>query len=172
MDRTFIDMPATLLIAFLTVTVQRAQVPPETRQFDFWIGSWNAVGKMSAGPGKWQDTAGANKISHIMNGFTVQEEFTMGATRGSSWSVFDVPHKLWRQTWVDNSGSYIALSGKFEDGKMVLTTLPDPSRPKSVHRMTYSNITPEAFDWDWEGSRDGGTTWNLMWHLHYTRKKS
>jgi hypothetical protein len=54
---------------------------------------------------------------------------------------------------------------------MTLQTIPDPKRPKLYQRMVFENITKDAFDWNWETSKDGGASWTLSWHLHYTRRK-
>src|SRR3982751_6022284 len=110
-----------LAILFTTIAViaQNAQKPcssPEASQFDFWVGNWNLFSGDSS--------SGTNTIYKIMGGCTVQENFSNPKTGydGKSWSVYNPAAKLWQQTWVDNQGGYIDLSGKFEDGKMTLKT--------------------------------------------------
>ena len=158
------------VIAMMALQNGPTPVPAESKQFDFWVGEWNAKGKSAGANNTWQDTTATNSIKRVMGGHAVQESFKMGQFVGSSWSVYDPGHKVWKQTWVDNQGGYIDLVGGFEDGKMTLTTLPDNVHPKARNRMVFSNITAKEFDWDWEGSRDSGETWKLQWHLHYTRK--
>ena len=36
--------------------------------------------------------------------------------------------------------------------------------------MVFKNITHDEFDWSWEGSKDGGKTWTVVWPIHYKRK--
>lgn len=35
--------------------------------------------------------------------------------------------------------------------------------------MRFYDILPGSFTWDWEGTRDGGRTWNLRWRIYYSR---
>lgn len=116
------------------------------------------------------ETKATNHVTMDLGGFVVHEHFKMPGFNGESWSVYTPATKKWRQTWVDDSGSYIALVGGWADGKMTLTTVANPAAPKSLSRMVFTNITKQSFDWNWEKSTDSGATWKLAWHLHYTRK--
>ena len=139
---------------------------PEASQFDFWIGDWDLYSA---------DTiTGHNAVYKVMDACTVQENFSNPAGyQGKSWSVYSPLSKQWQQTWVDNQGAYIALSGKFEDGKMTLTTPARklPNGKEITSRMIYFNITNGSFDWDWQATQDGGATWKSNWKIHYVRKK-
>jgi hypothetical protein len=77
----------------------------------------------------------------------------------------------WQQTWVDNQGGYLDFVGGFEDGKMILSRETEREGKTILQRMVFENITENSLDWNWERSEDGGTTWTLLWHLLYTRKK-
>ena len=139
---------------------------PEASQFDFWVGEWDLYSA---------DTiTGHNSVYKVMDACTVQENFSNPAGYiGKSWSVYNPQSKQWQQTWVDNQGGYIPLTGKFEDGKMTLTTPARklPNGKEITERMIYYNITRESFDWDWQATTDGGTIWNSNWKIHYVRKK-
>ena len=158
-----------LMLALLSAHAQNNQKPcsaPEARQFDFWIGDWDLYSA---------DTiTGHNSVYKVMDACTVQENFSNPAGYiGKSWSVYSPLSKQWQQTWVDNQGGYIPLTGKFEDGKMTLVT-PTRNLPNGktiTSRMVYYNISKESFDWDWQASQDGGTTWKSSWLIHYVRKK-
>ncbi len=139
---------------------------PEGSQFDFWIGEWDLT---------WNDTShGTNTILKIMDGCTVNENFYDPAMKysGSSWSVYNPQKKIWEQTWVDNQGGYISLTGKFENNEMTLVTAPNklPNGTEMIYRMVFYNINPEAFDWRWQSSKDNGSTWKTDWLIHYKRK--
>jgi len=154
--------PICLLLA------QHVAPPAETHQFDFWVGTWKASG-ISYGPGdKQTHTDATNVITRDFGGHVVHENFKMAGLNGMSVSVYTPATKMWRQTWVDDQGSYIALSGSFADGKMTLQTA---LRQHSANRMVFSNITASEFDWDWEATTDDGKTWKPAWRLHYTRVK-
>ena len=75
------------------------------------------------------------------------------------------------QTWVDNQGSYLNFSGEFKDSQMILARKFTDSRGQEIQqRMVWKNIAPQAFDWSWERSEDGGKTWRVVWPLRYQRK--
>jgi len=163
------------LVSFLTLSIcsvqaQNNQKPctaPEASQFDFWIGEWDLYSA---------DTlTGHNSIYKIMDACTVQENFSNPKTGyiGKSWSVYNPLSKQWQQTWVDNQGGYIPLTGKFEEGKMTLTTPPRklPNGKEVISQMIFYNISKDSFDWDWQATQDGGATWKSSWKIHYVRKK-
>ena len=77
--------------------------------------------------------------------------------RGLSASVFEPRSGKWKQTWVDNQGSYLNLTGEFKDGQMILAReVQKKDGSKVIQRMVYKNITPNSFDWSWESSQDSG----------------
>jgi hypothetical protein len=132
-------------------------------QFDFWLGEWEAA---------WgEDGRGTNRVERILNGKIVQENFTAPDLLGISVSCYDPERKLWCQTWVDNSGTYLDFTGKFEDGKMILTRDAIVRGEACKQRMVWYNIQADAFEWNWERSDDGGQTWRVLWQIHYMRKK-
>jgi hypothetical protein len=137
-------------------------VPPETSQFDFWLGDWNAT--------SGDEPQGVNHISKRWDRVVV-EEFKGKNLEGNSVSVYDTNAKMWKQTWVDSQGAYLDFTGGFTDGKMTLSRS-FTKDGKTIHqRMVWYDITPDAFNWNWERSDDGGKTWAVNWNIHYTRKK-
>ncbi|MEO8112359.1 MAG: hypothetical protein ABI594_20090 [Ginsengibacter sp.] len=139
---------------------------PEAAQFDFWVGQWDLT---------WNDTShGTNRVLKIMDGCTVNENFYDPEIKysGSSWSMYNPQLKMWQQTWIDNQGGYIALSGKFENNEMTLATQPQklPNGKELISRMVFYNITPASFDWRWESTKDNEATWQTNWLIHYKRK--
>ena len=139
---------------------------PESKQIDFWLGDWDA--KWNASPGN-PAGEGTNSITRTYDGCVTEEHFDGGALKGHSVTLYFAPTQEWRQTWVDNQGSYIDLMGG-PDGKgdFVLTTLPKPSGRAS--RMIFTDIKPDSFLWRWQASADG-KTWVDSWVIRYMRKK-
>ena len=143
----------------------------QASEFDFWVGDWNLT---------WNDSLhGSNRIEKMFGNCTVHENFSdpkMGYL-GQSWSVYNTNYKQWQQTWVDNQGGYIALTGGKVGDSMILSTAERmvPARisstGKMINRMVFFNIRTDSFDWSWEASTDGGTTWKPNWKIHYARKK-
>ena len=96
-----------LLPAFCVMALfSSAQLPcslPVYRQFDFWIGEWEAFGKN----GK---KAGDSKISLVLDSCIILEEWTSASASqgvryaGKSFNTYNALTKQWQQTWVDNVG--------------------------------------------------------------------
>jgi hypothetical protein len=133
---------------------------PDGTELDFWIGEWDAT---------WGEAGrGTNRISRILADKVVFEEFDGRGNQdrlvGRSWSVYDPDRGLWRQTWVDDDGSYLALEGGMRDGAMELATT------DGAHLMRFEDITPDAFAWSW--SRLDGDGWETVWEIAYTRAAS
>ncbi len=148
-----------------------AALPPEAAQFDFWIGDWDCA---------WEGGQGRNVVCKSLDGRVVLESFDGSPgmnLRGTSVSVYDVGLGKWRQTWVDNQGSYLDLTGGWEadapDGpRMVLGTTRTVDG-KAVHlRMVFAAITADTFGWHWQASEDDGATWQERWAIRYTRRKT
>ena len=144
---------------------------PESRQLDFWVGEWDLSWP---GPGGKPGGTATNRVEKTLGGCVIEEHFTANganAMLGHSVSTYNPLEKVWKQTWVDNQGGYIALTGEFKDGEMRLIshgTAPD-GKP-TMGRMVFYNIKPDSFDWRWESSKDNGANWNLQWPIHYQRK--
>lgn len=140
-------------------------VADAARQFDFWIGDWDVT---------WgDDQHGRNHVEAILDGKVLLEQFDGAPAtplRGMSVSVYRPHPGEWRQTWVDNQGSFWSFVGGFADGRMTLQT-DDVRDGRPVRlRMVWYAITADALEWNWERSDDGGQTWQVLWHLHYTRR--
>jgi hypothetical protein len=136
--------------------------PPEFRQFDFWVGSWDLT---------WaEDGKGTNVVEHKFGDCVVQENFDGGGFRGMSVSTYDPSSKRWKQTWVDSNGSYLDFIGGMQGDRMVLSRTARRDGKDVEQRMTFYNIEERSLDWDWEISTDGGESWNLRWRIHYARR--
>ena len=146
---------------------------PEQKQLEFWVGDWDL-----AWPGQKQGEIahGTNHIRRVLDTCVVEENFSGEKAmhlRGMSLSIFDTRSRKWKQTWVDNEGGYLDLVGEFKEGQMILAR--DNVRPdgtKVIQRMVFKNIQPNEFDWSWESSTDAGKTWQVLWPIHYKRKKT
>jgi hypothetical protein len=68
-----------------------------------------------------------------------------------------------KQTWVNNQGGYLDFVGEFKDRRMMLAReTTGPSGDKLLQRMVFNNITENELDWNWESSRDGGKTLQVV----------
>ena len=176
--RQMLRRTITILTGLILTVPALAQSPPpapcaspESRQLDFWVGEWDLT--WPAHGGNPAGTA-TNRVEKTLGGCVIEEHFTAdgpNALIGHSVSVYNARDKAWKQTWVDNQGSYLDFTGGFKDGEMILSrhgTSPD-GKPR-IGRMVYFNIKPDSFDWRFETSFDGGKTWGFAWPIHYQRK--
>ncbi len=151
----------------------------ETHQMDFWLGDWSVkvqeriVSKEAPTKEAWTPLApGSNHVVSVLNGCAVAENFAAaGGPKGASWSgksysTWVATEKRWRQTWVDDSGSYLAFSGGMQNGEMILTG--EPGANGSTMRMVFYDIAKDHFQWRWESTRDG-KSWLPMMKIEYRR---
>jgi hypothetical protein len=131
-----------------------------SRDFDFWVGSWDC---------SWSGGEGRNVVEWICGGRVLHEAFD--AERhglvGTSVSVYDAACGRWVQTWMDSSGAWFHLSGTRGRNGMELrsTTASGDGYRK---RMRFTDIHEDRFEWDWSRSRDG-IRWEPLWAISYRR---
>jgi hypothetical protein len=93
-------------------------------------------------------------------------------------TVYNSNYETWQQTWIDNNGGYLALTGNLQSASMILATAERTvpvkffSTGKLLNRMAYYNISVDSFEWIGASSTDGGINWKSKWHTHYTRKNN
>jgi hypothetical protein len=122
----------------------------------------------------WGDGQQArNRIEKALDGHVIVENFDGRPAiplQGLSVSVYNPARDLWQQTWVDNTGNYWSFGGRFAEDRMVLGTTVERDGRAITLRMVWFNLQPDALDWHWERSDDGGQTWSVLWALRYTRR--
>ena len=168
----------TFLFVFLIISqfLSAQRLPcslPEFRQFDFWIGEWEAYGVN----GK---KGGDSKISLILDSCIILEEWTSAGVQqglryaGKSFNTWNAASKQWQQTWVDNTGNTTAfIKGKFENNKIVFNTDPFPfsKDTMAIRRLTFFNLGVDKVRQLGEITKDKGNTWLTEYDLEYRRKK-
>ncbi len=146
---------------------------PVYRQFDFWIGEWEAY----ATNGK---KAGDSKISIILDSCIILEEWTSTAVTqglryaGKSFNTYNATTKQWQQTWVDNAGgSTEYLEGKFNDQKIIFLTSPFPfaKDTMAIRKLTFFNLSNDKVRQLGEISKNNGISWQTEYDLEYRRRK-
>ena len=174
MDAFAVRLAAAATLALATTAhAQGASPPPpaptceapEHRQFDFWLGKWTVRGPSGA-------VVGTNRIESILAGCAIAEHWTSsGANRGTSLNFYDRADGTWKQTWIDNAGQPLYLSGAFRDGSMVLegTTQGAAGAAPSLQRITWSRIDNDGVRQLWETSTDGGKTWTVAFDGKYSQ---
>lgn len=137
---------------------------PESRQFDFWLGDWDLE--------RSDGVRARVRVTSTHDGCVIQEDFDgtpASPLTGRSLASFDRETGGWKQTWVDNFGSWFAFSGGLDDGRMTLTATYVNAGKTSLHRRVWSAITADSFEWSWETSDDEGKTWRTAWKFRGRR---
>lgn len=89
---------------------------PEYRQFDFWIGDWDALET-----GK-RDVVARTRVDRILDGCALREDYeSTNGLKGQSFSLYDASRRVWHQSWATNKGQLLTIEGRIEDGEMVLS---------------------------------------------------
>ncbi|HEX3684451.1 MAG TPA: hypothetical protein VHU83_18085 [Bryobacteraceae bacterium] len=138
-----------------------ACVAPEYRQFDFWIGDWDAFDIDNP------HTALAHaRVDRILDGCVLLEDYQgANGSHGESFSVYDVSRRVWHQTWVTNRGRLLVIEGTLEAGAMVLSGSDRQVDGKQrLVRGTWKPVSGGVRETAVTSS-DGGKTWNLWFDL-------
>jgi len=161
-----------LLQIGFTQTPARPCSAPAYRQFDFWLGEWEAFGTN----GK---KAGDSKVSLILDSCVLLEEWTSASVvqglryAGKSFNTYNASTQQWQQTWVDNSGgSNEYLQGRFENNAMIYRSSPFPfaKDTMAIRKMTFSKLSPIRLRQLGEISKDDGKSWSVEYDLEYRKK--
>ncbi len=164
---------ATAIILSSVVWSQKPCTRPEYRQFDFWLGEWEAFGLNG-------QKAGDSKISLILDSCIILEEWTSASVNqgiryaGKSFNTYNAATKQWQQTWVDNvGGSNEYLLGKFDNNKIIYSSSPFPfsKDTMAIRKMTFTNLSPVKLRQHGEISKDKGVNWATEYDLEYRRRK-
>jgi hypothetical protein len=143
-------------------------------ELDFWLGDWDVT---------WAGGGGTNRLSRILRDRVILEEFEESTAAdesgvsgagsplvGRSWSVFDPDRRLWRQTWVDDQGSYFDLVGARVEGWFAFVRAAPERGERARQRMVFRDVEPDRLRWTWELSLDDGATWETRWEIDYRRR--
>ena len=131
----------------------------QARHFDFWLGEWDVA---------WPDGAATSSVYVDFDDKVIVESWDgrpSSEVQGMSVSLFDEESGVWRYTWVDSEGKYVAMSGGFDgDGMELRSESGEPLR-----RARWFDIQRGSFSWTMEHSHDDGRTWKLVWDFNYRR---
>jgi hypothetical protein len=160
--------PAALLLTMFAQGVSPQQSPCAStahRQFDFWVGEWEVIGANG-------QRAGSNRIERILGGCVLHETWTgAGPSRGQSFNAYDPGDNRWHQTWVDNSGTLLHLSGGLVNGEMVLQgerRLADGT--EVLDRITWTPASDGTVRQVWLSSRERGMRWTTVFDGVYRKR--
>lgn len=158
-DARFLD-----LVKKSDLAVNPCKASPEFRQFDFWIGEWDAKNAQGV-------TVGSSSIQQILNQCVIFENWTTPLQSGKSFSIFNAADKKWHQAWVDDKGTFTNYVGELKDGNLIFLTENVANGKKTLARMTFSKLPNGDVRQFGENSTDDGKTWMTSFDFTYSRKK-
>jgi hypothetical protein len=171
MKKYFLFLSALFFCSSLTAQNKPCS-DPVYRQFDFWIGEWEAFGTN----GK---KAGDSKISAILDSCIILEEWT-GADvvkglryAGKSFNTYNAITGQWQQTWVDNAAASTEyLMGKFETDKIIFETTPFKisKDTMAIRRLSFFNLGKDKVRQLGEITKNNRQAWITEYDLEYRRK--
>ena len=151
---------------------------PETRQFDFLEGEWDAICRFPRPDSSWEEGAGTLKAIRVLDGYASMEFFEgpyLGAViKGLGLRAFNLKTHQWEHTWTDTtSPGFLVWRGRFKGGSIDLFgEWDDDSGQRIRSRLTWSQITDRSAHWESHRSLDGGKTWTKHWEIDFNRKET
>ena len=115
------------------LAVNPCKASPNFRQFDFWIGEWDAKNVQGV-------TVGSSSIQLILGQCVIFENWSTPVSSGKSFNIFDTKDGKWHQNWVDDRGTYAHYIGELKDGKMVYVSETVRNGVKTLAKMTFSKL--------------------------------
>jgi tetratricopeptide (TPR) repeat protein len=142
---------------------------PKAREFDFWVGEWNAY------PTGSNVLAGHSVIQIVSGGCMILENWTSAVApfNGKSMNFIDESTGKWEQVWVGSNGggANFFVNGEYRDSAMRFDfEQTDPKGNKLNGRFTFFNQRPNQIRQLNETSPDNGKTWNTVYDFTYIRK--
>jgi hypothetical protein len=148
---------------------QAARCPDaEYRQFDFWLGDWDTFESDRSVP----NSIARARVDPIAAGCAIRELYEQSdGLIGDSILSYDPVRKVWQQTWVDNRGSLLVISGAFKDGAVTM---------EGAMHLRNGNKVLQRITWKIEGdgvrefsvrSKDGGKTWEPFFDVLFKKRK-
>lgn len=132
---------------------------PQYRQFDFWVGEWEAYNAKG-------ELAGHSLIEPVYAGCGVRENWRSARVSGGSLNMWDRDAGVWKQNWIDSTGSRLDFTGGWNGEAMVLTA---EDTDGDLHRMTFTPNPDGTVRQHGEGSKDKGATWETEYDFTYRK---
>jgi ketosteroid isomerase-like protein len=129
-------------------------VAPESRQFDFWVGDWDAYDVDSP-----TTVAARTRVDRMLDGCVLTEDYQgTNGLKGQSFTMYDASRKVWHQSWVTNRGQLLVIEGGLQAGEMVLSGVDHAAGEQTLVRGTWKPVDGGVRETA-VTSADSGKTW-------------
>lgn len=140
------------------------------RQFDFWVGEWDAYVTGT------KLLAGHSIIQVASGGCMILENWTSANApyEGKSMNFIDAATGKWQQVWVGAEGGtqHVFVNGVYRDSAMRFEfEQTNPQGKKQIGRFIFYNQGPNQVRQYNETSDDNGATWTAVYDFIYIRKQ-
>ncbi|HIG43430.1 MAG: hypothetical protein ABGY96_11845 [bacterium] len=112
---------------------------------------------------------GTNHLHQVMGDCAMQENWSSGKFKGTSYNFYDEGSKQWHQTWIDNGGGHLLLNGNMVGGSMELSGIRTRADGKVVtDRITRTPLKDGGVRQHWQSTLDG-ETWTEVFDGYYKK---
>ena len=140
----------------------------ESRPLDFWVGDWT----ISSAGSSFNATS---TVSLSLDNCVITENWDGGkGQRGENIFAYSYGDQGWRGLFVDNEGrAHAFINGKISAGTAEFLGPNRGSNGEEVlNRIRVVRLSADKVEQTWDKSTDKGATWNPVFRLEYSRKKS
>ena len=165
----FFLLLATIAICFASAFAASDDHPcaadPESRQLDYWLGTWSV-----SAPGSAKNAV--SSVTLALDQCLVVESWDGGRGHvGENLMAYSPEEKSWYGLFADNKGRvHIFTQGKIASG---VAEFQGPSHgPKGeiiLNKVTVVRIDANKVEQTWQKSTDNGVTWTTEFRGEYTR---
>jgi tetratricopeptide (TPR) repeat protein len=137
----------------------------QSRQFDFFLGDWDAFNVQG-------QKVGSTTINAFADGCGVMENWsdTVGGS-GKSINYYDASTEKWYQHWIGSGGGALRYSGSFKNGAMRFEGETVAVGKKTLQKLTFFKIDENTVRQLAEISADEGKTWTISYDFKYVKRK-
>lgn len=166
-----------VLIIFLSYLITNGQSNNEFKKMDFLVGEWQFNAKSMLPDGKFQNQIFYSSVNKIFGGNAHKDNFQYKDANGKLVSygftirTYDKNSKQSKMLWFNHDLSFITeMKGEYKDGEFHFTGKGNDNRGSYIEKITFYDITDNAYSWKSDKSYDGGETW-LENFFSYTAKR-
>lgn len=172
--RTVLKGAAALVVARFALEGEAAIAAGRaaTGDFAFLTGEWRIANRMKQGDG-WIAFPGEASVHALLAGNASVEELRIPARNfsGIGLRLYDAAAGVWNDHWINGQQRTVGgpMSGTFENGVGTFLSEEQDGGRTIKARGVWDQVTPNSCRWHQAVSRDGGTTWDKGWEMHWTR---